>query len=167
MSMIGIGAAEYQIAGYRAGKTKSTVETGTKTFIETVAEKSAQDKVTEYGEKSFALAGATAPQSVKDAWMETVKEVGVNGLGMTANGSTHITEMHMQQVIANYWGVLNSANILGDSVQSAVRATQKALYDLNHPLEPGRVGSMEEQQARVKEREFYTTFLEKLKNSPE
>ncbi len=167
MSINGIGTAGNPAAGYQAGKAERNASSGAKSFLKTVEEKSAQDKVTEYGEKAFALAGATAPQSVKDAWMETVKEVGVNGLGMTANGSTHITEMHMQQVIANYWGVLNSANILGDSVQSAVRATQKALYDLDHPLEPGRVGSMEEQQARVKEREFYTTFLEKLKNSPE
>lgn len=165
MSINGIGTAGCAAEGYRAGKAQSNAESGGKTFMETVVEKSAQDKVTEYGEKAFNLAGAKAPQSVKDAWMETVKEVGVNGLGMTSDGSTHITQMHIQQVIANYWGVLNSANILGDSVQSAVQATQKALYDLDHPLEPGNVRSMEEQQARIKGREFYTTFLEKLKKS--
>ena len=125
MSINGIGTAGNPAAGYQAGKAERNASSGAKSFLETVEEKSAQDKVTEYGEKSFALAGATAPQSVKDAWMETVKEVGVNGLGMTANGSTHITEMHMQQVIANYWGVLNSANILGDSVQSAVRQPRR------------------------------------------
>jgi len=83
MSMIGIGAAEYQIAGYQVGKTKSTVETGAKTFIETVAEKSAQDKVagcgekdeeqirrmseTDFEERVLQNAGPNAPQSVKDA----------------------------------------------------------------------------------------------------
>lgn len=34
------------------------------------------------------------------------------------------------------------------------------LYD--HPLEPNKVRSIEEQQARIKERQFYVTFLEKL-----
>lgn len=165
MSMNGIGSAEYRDTGHQAGKAKRNAESGAKSFVETVAEKTAQDKVTEYGEKSFELAGATAPQSVKDAWMETVKAVGVNGLGMTSNGSTHITQMHIQQVIANYWGVPNSANILGNSVESAIRATQKALYDLEHPLEPNKVSSVEEQQAYVKEREFYTTFLENLQEA--
>ncbi len=160
MGISGIGAAEYQMAGYRAGRNG---ETGTKNFMETVAEKSAQDKVTEYGEKAFDLVGAKAPQSVKNAWMETVEEVGVNGLGMTSNGSTHITQLHIQQVIANYWG-LDCKNILGSSVQSAMQAAQKALYDFDHPLEPEKVRSMEEQRARTKEREFYTVFLDKLKN---
>ena len=50
-------------------------------------------------------AGPNAPQSVKDAWMETVKEVGVNGLGETKNGRTHITDMHIQQIIAHYYGL--------------------------------------------------------------
>lgn len=162
MSINGIGTAGYQMAGYQTGKVQSNVESGTKSFMETVAEKSTQDKVTEYGEKAFNLVGGKAPQSVKDAWMETVNEVGVNGLGMTSNGSTHITQLHIQQVIANYWG-MDYTNILGNSVQSAIRATQKALYDFDHPLEPGKVRSMEEQQARMKEREFYTVFLEKLK----
>ena len=111
-------------------------------------------------------AGPNAPQSVKDAWMETVKEVGVNGLGETKNGRTHITQMYIQQAIANYYGLLalsstipiysalrflfascsasncrcaaSSNDILGNSVESAIRATQKALYDFDHPLEPGR-----------------------------
>ena len=162
MSINGIGTTGYQTAGHQAGKAERNAASGAKTFMETVAEKSAQDKVIEYGEKAFDLVGAKAPQSVKDAWMETVDEVGVNGLGMTSNGSTHITELHIQQVIAHYWGQ-DYTNILGDSVQSAIRATQKALYDFDHPLEPGKVRSMEEQQARMKEREFYAVFLEKLK----
>ncbi len=66
----------------------------------------------DYDEEAFKLVGSNAPQFVKDAWMETVKEVGINGLGMASNGSTHITQMHIQQ-------------------------------------------------ARIKERQFYVTFLEK------
>ena len=165
---------------YKASITKEKVSAVyEKNSIETVAEKSAQDKVTGCGKKDeeqirgvsetdfeervLQSAGPNAPQSVKDAWMETVKEVGVNGLGETKNGRTHITQMYIQQAIANYYGLLHSNDILGNSVESAIRATQKALYDFDHPLEPGKVRSMEEQQARMKEREFYTVFLEKLK----
>ena len=91
-----------------------------------------------------------------------MKEVGVNGLEETKNGRTHITDMHIQQIIAHYYGLSNSTDILGNSVESAMRATQKALYDFDHPLEPNRVISIEEQQALVKERQFYVSFLEKL-----
>lgn len=56
----------------------------------------------------------------------------------------------------------DSTDILGNSVESAMRATQKALYDFDHPLEPNRVISIEEQRALVKERQFYVSFLEKL-----
>ena len=62
--------------------------------------------------------------------------------------------MHIQQIIAHYYGLSNSTDILGNSVESAMRATQKALYDFDHPLEPNRVISIEEQQALVKERQF-------------
>ena len=136
------------------------------TFAQYVAEKDEEQlqsvSTADFEERVLQNAGPNAPQSVKDAWMETVKEVGVNGLGETKNGRTHITDMHVQQVIANYYGLLHSDDILGDSVESAIRATQKALYDFDHPLEPNKVRSIEEQQARVKERQFYVSFLEKL-----
>ncbi len=137
------------------------------TFAQYVAEKDEEQlqsvSAADFEERVLQNAGPNAPQSVKDAWMETTKEIGLNGLGETKNGRTHITQMYIQQAIANYWGTLNSANILGDSVESAIRATQKALYDFDHPLEPNKVRSIEEQQARVKERQFYVSFLDKLR----
>lgn len=140
---------------------------GTPTFAQYVTEKNEErlrdEAATDFEERVLQSAGPNAPQSVKDAWMETTKEIGLNGLGETKNGRTHITQMYIQQAIANYWGTLNSANILGDSVESAIRATQKALYDFDHPLEPNKVRSIEEQQARVKERQFYVSFLDKLR----
>lgn len=138
----------------------------TPTFAQCVTEKEEKQiqnvPAADFEERVLQNAGPNAPQSVKDAWMETTKEIGLNGLGETKNGRTHITQMYIQQAIANYWGTLNSANILGDSVESAIRATQKALYDFDHPLEPNKVRNIEEQQARVKERQFYVSFLEKL-----
>ena len=136
------------------------------TFAQYVAEKDEEQlqsvSAADFEERVLQNAGPNAPQSVKDAWMETTKEIGLNGLGETKNGRTHITDMHMQQIIANYYGLLHSDDILGESVESAIRATQKALYDFDHPLEPNRVISMEERQALVKERQFYVSFLEKL-----
>ncbi len=138
----------------------------TPTFAQCVTEKEEEQiqnvPAADFEERVLQNAGPNAPQSVKDAWMETTKEIGVNGLGETKNGRTHISQMHIQQVIAHYWGRTDSANILGNSVESAIRAAQKALYDFDHPLEPNKVRSIEEQQARVKERQFYVSFLEKL-----
>ena len=157
MSINGIGAG-YSPTGY-TNNIVTKAETG-KNFADTITEKVETSK-RDYDEEAFKLVGSNAPQSVKDAWMETVKEVGINGLGMTSNGSTHITQMHIQQVIAHYYG-RDYTNILGNSVQSAIQATQKALYDFDNPLEPNKVRSLEEQQARIKEREFYVAFLERL-----
>ncbi len=59
-------------------------------------------------------------------------------------------------------GIGGTNDILGSTVQSAIRATEQALYDFDHPLELDKVRSIEEQQARIKERQFYVAFLEKL-----
>ncbi len=61
--------------------------------------------------------------------VETVKEIGVNGLGMTGNGSTPITQMHIQQVITHYYSQ-DGTNILGNSVQSAIQATRNSVFAL-------------------------------------
>ena len=46
-------------------------------------------------------------------------------------------------------------------MESAIQATKKALYDLEHP-KVYTPRSIEVQQARIKEGEFYKVFLEKL-----
>ena len=51
--------------------------------------------------------------------------------------------------------------ILGSTVESAIQATKKALYDLEHPV-VYTSRSIEVQQAGIKEGEFYRAFLEKL-----
>ncbi len=84
---------------------------GISTFAQYVTEKNEErlrdEAATDFEERVLQSAGPNAPQSVKDAWMETVKEVGVNGLGETKNGRTHITDMHIQQIIAHYYGLSN------------------------------------------------------------
>lgn len=163
MSVSGIGAAGYPLTGYMARKTEGSAESGTVGFMETAAEKAAQGKATDYDEKAFASVGANAPEEVKQAWMDAAKEIGMNGLGMSGNGMlTHLSQMMVQR--AENWmnGIGETNDILGSTVQSAIRATEQALYDLDHPLSPDSVKSIEVQRQQVQERAFYQLFLDKL-----
>lgn len=162
MGINGIGTAGYPLAGYTARKAERSTESGTVGFMETVAERIEQDKTTDYDEKAFDMVGPNAPQEVKDAWMEAAKEVNANGLGIRGNGMmSHISQMMVQR--AENWmnGIGETNDILGKTVQSAIMATEQALYNLDHPLAPA-YRTIEAEQARIKEREFYTAFLEKL-----
>ncbi len=161
MSIHGIGTAGYP-AWYGTKKTERSAEAGAVGFMETVAEKVPQDKKADYDEKAFDMVGPNAPQSVKDAWMKAAQEVNANGLGIRENGMmTHISQMMVQRLGKVLKGETENPDILGNSVESAIRATKQALYDLEHPI-AYTPKSIEVQQARIKEREFYNAFLEKL-----
>lgn len=163
MNVSGIGAAGYPVTGYTARKAERSAESGAVGFMETVAEKAAQDKKTDHDEKAFASVGANASEEVKQAWLEAAKEIGANGLGMSGNGMlTHLSQMMVQRVENWMNGIAGTNDILGSTVQSAIRATKQALYDLDHPLSPDSVKSIEVQRQQVKERAFYQLFLDKL-----
>ena len=162
MSVNGIGAAGYPAAGYQARKTERSAESGAVGFMETVAEKAAQDKTRNYDEEAFDMVGPNAPQDVKDAWMEAAKEVSANGLGIRGNGMmSHISQMMVQRLNKILKGETENIDILGNTVQSAIKAIEQALYDLDHPRTPA-YRTIEAEHARIKEREFYVAFLEKL-----
>lgn len=162
MAINGIGTAGYPVTGYTASKAERSAESGTVGFMETMAEKAAQDKATDYDEKAFDMVGPNAPQEVKDAWMDAAKEVNANGMGIRGNGMmSHISQMMVQRLNKQLKGETENFDILGNTVESAIRATKEALYDLEHPL-VYTPRSMEVQQARIKEGEFYRAFLEKL-----
>ena len=162
MSISGIGTAGYPLAGYTARKAERNAESGTVGFMETVAERIEQDKKTDYDEKAFDMVGPNAPQEVKDAWMDAAKEVNANGMGIRGNGMmSHISQMMVHRLNKQLKGETENFDILGSTVESAIQATKEALYDLEHP----RVytpRSIEVQQARIKEGEFYRAFLERL-----
>lgn len=121
-----------------------------------------EPSVLDYNEKAFYSVGPNAPESVKKAWMEAAREVGTNGMGMLQNGMiSHISQMMVQRVVNWYNGKANDTDILGNTVESAIQATKQALYDLDNPL-LSNTKSIEAQQMCMKERQFYTTFLEKL-----
>lgn len=118
---------------------------------------------TDFDEKAFEEIAPNAPKEVKNAWMEAAKETGVNGMGMGKDGKlSHISQLMVQRLTNIYNGKLNPNDILGSTVQSALYAVKKALYDLEHPLEPVSHQSMEVQQQKMKEKEFYQAFIEKL-----
>lgn len=162
MSVNGIGTAGYSLTGYTARKTESSVEPGMVGFMEKVEEKLVQEKAAGQDEKAFEMVGRGAPQEVKDAWMDAAKEVNANGMGIRGNGMmSHISQMMVQRFHKQLKGETDNFDILGSTVESAIQATKQALYDLEHP----RVytpRSIEVQQARIKEGEFYRAFLERL-----
>ena len=161
MSVNGIGAG-YPMAGYAARKTEKSAGSETAGFMEIVEEKAARDNTVDHDEQAFEMVGPHAPQKVKDAWMEAAKEVYANGMGIQKNGMmSHISQMMVQRCNKMLRGEADYSDILGSTVGSAIRATKQALYDLDHPLAPG-YRSIEAQQARIKEREFYEIFLNKL-----
>lgn len=73
--------------------------------------------------------------------------------------------MQMGVQIALKWakGELDQADFLGSSVESAIRAIEKWLYDLNHPLAGQPAKSIEQQRLADVERKFYESFLDKLR----
>ena len=162
MSVNGIGTSGYPVTGYQTRKAERSGESGAAEFMEIVAEKAAQDKTTDYDEKAFDMVGPNAPQDVKDAWMGAAKEVNANGLGIRGNGMmSHISQMMVQRLNKMLKGETENFDIFGNTVESAIQATKKALYDLDYPLAPA-YRTIEAEQARIKEREFYVAFLERL-----
>ena len=115
-------------------------------------------------EKMFENIGATAPESVKKAWLEAAEEIGTDGTGTLKNGMmSHISQLTVQMAVKRFNGEADYSNILGNSVKSAIQAIQNALYNLEHPI-AYTPKSTEVQQACIKEREFYIAFLDKLQN---
>ena len=162
MGISGVGTAGCPMTEYTARKAERSAESRAVGFMETVEEKAAQGKAANQNEKAFEIVGPNAPQEVKDAWMEAAKEVNANGMGIRGNGMmSHISQMMVQRLNKQLKGETENFDILGSTVESAIQATKEALYDLEHP----RVytpRSIEVQQARIKEGEFYRAFLEKL-----
>ena len=153
---------------YASKESKKDTSLKTEDFMQAVEEKNKQpvteDKRAEYAEKAFESIGSNAPAEVKQAWMEAARETGVNGLGIGGDGMIrHISQMMVQRLQKNLQGISSDPNdLLGNSVSSAIWATSKALYDLENPLTPENTRSIEVQRMRIKEKEFYQAFLNKL-----
>ncbi len=147
--------------GSISGKTAQSGKTG-KSFTDSLeeAEKAGRTN-TFYAEQAFQQIGKNAPQEVKDAWMEAAAEMDVGGPGMKKNGMlSHISQLMVERVERSMRGQ-DPEDILGSSVQSARKAVEAALYDLEHPLAGGR-RPVSAREWIEKERQFYKAFLAKL-----
>lgn len=137
-----------------------------KSFSDIVEQKtSAVDKQywRDRASKAFDTMGPNTPSEVKQAWMETVEETGMN-VGFYYDGETlHYPPIQLlnQRILRGVKG--EPDDLFGNSVQSTMRVIQTAIYDIDHPLSGGTAKSITEQQEARKERAFYVAFLEKLK----
>ena len=167
MSINGI-AASYYPTGYVNNKT-TKAETG-KTFAEIASQKSVEaDK--EAAQKKFSAVldhiGSQAPDEVKQAWKEAEEETGgfitVYGLWISDDGKEcHITKMMVDRFVRWFKGDVNQDDMLGNSVQTAMSAVEKWIYDLDHPLIGQSARSIEDRRLIEIERKFYESFLDKL-----
>ncbi len=147
-----------------SGKAAQSGKTD-KNFADNIKEAEKTEKAgrpnTFYAEQAFCQIGKNAPQEVKNAWMEAAAEVGVGGPGMKKNGMlSHISQLMVERVERSMRGQ-DPEDILGSSVQSARKAVEAALYDLEHPLAGGRRPASAREWIE-KERQFYKAFLAKL-----
>lgn len=166
MSVNGIGLAGV-VSGYEAGRSQKYKKEETPDFLQAMEEntKNTVEEQADQAEKAFETVGPNAPESVKKAWMEAAKEVGANGLGVKANGMlSHISQMMVQRLTNQMQGKQNPDDILGNSVDSAISAVRKAIYDIDNPIGSRGVQSIEVQRAVMQERQFYKTFLDKLQH---
>ena len=162
MEMKGLNTTDCLAKGFGTKKAERNVSSNAIGFMETVAEKAAQDKI-DYDEKAFASIGAKAPAEVKQAWMEAAKETGANGLGMSGSGKlTHLSAMMVKQMVNRISGAGKTNDLLGSTVQSAIRATEQALFDIDNPSPLESPKSMEVLRQYEKERAVYQSFLKKL-----
>ncbi len=125
--------ADYYQAGYVNSKAAKVEEE--KSFVEIATQKMAEADKEIAQEKSSAVLdviGANAPDEVKHAWMEAEKETGVHitkcGLWISNDGKhAHITQVMIQTAIKWAKGELvdEQADLLGNSVQSAISAVEK------------------------------------------
>lgn len=160
MSIRGIGTIGYPMAGYETKRIETNVSENQ--FMDTLIEKESTDK-SSHAEKAFRSVAPNAPEKVKTAWMETAAEIGIDGMGRMKNGMMgHISQMLVQQFTNQLNGKPNYNDILGNSVESALQATKKLLYDLENPLEPASQRSLEVQQQIMKEKAFYQSFINRL-----
>ena len=165
-------AADYYQAGYTNDQA-AKVEVG-KSFVDIANRKSAEagkEMVQENASESINMFGPNAPDEVRQAWMEAEEKTGVHiakaGLYITPDGK-HACFTQLAGPILHKWlrGELNETDqvdLLGSSVESAINAVNKWIYDLDHPLAGQPAKSIDEQRLMMNERAFYEAFLEKLK----
>ena len=171
---IGGSLAAYQYANKtqkNSAAEKASFADTVKNFAETAAQKAAEaDAAGNSVEKYPAVLdymGYNAPEKVKQAFTEAEKETGgfINSAGMwiSADGKhCQMTKMFVERFLRWYKGEYNQSDMLGSTVQSAIGAVNKWMYELDHPLIGAAPTRQEDRWLVEKERRFYESFLDKL-----
>lgn len=128
----------------------------------TEADGSTKKTARQYREQVFDQIAPNAPQRVKQAWLDAADVAGVDGMGVSNSGKlSHISQLMIRSIEKGYRGN-GVCDLLGNSVQSAMRAADEALYALEHPLDAGRGRTAEQIENRRKEKIFYQEFMKRL-----
>lgn len=115
-----------------------------------------------YREQVFDQIAPNAPQRVKQAWLDAADVAGIDGMGVSDSGKlSHISQLMVRSIEKGYRGN-GVCDLLGNSVQSAMRAADEALYALEHPLDAGRGRTPEQIENQRKEKIFYQEFMKRL-----
>ena len=161
-------SASYMVS---LNKGRQNIADDTKrSFSDVAAMKAEEAESNEVQKKTSAVLdsiGSQAPDEVKQAWMEAEEETDafftVFGLYISKDGKhAHMTQMGIDRFVRWYRGEFNQNDLLGSSVGSAIKAVNKWIYDVDHPLAGSPARSEEERKLIMKEREFYEVFLNKL-----
>ena len=108
---------------------------------------------------SFDPLGPNAPDSVRDAWDKAEQETGVNGYGKGGDGKlTHISAMLTMQIEQRL--TRGHSDLLGQSKQSAIEATQRALDRMSSSLWIS--ANPNSAELHKSEKSFYEAFLKNL-----
>ena len=98
---------------------------------------------------------STVPESVKEAWQETMEESGVNPF---SDGFSTLAQLVMEQDLMTG----GDDNIFGNTIESSLAATKKILDRIENPL--GRVDE-DKAESLQREKKFYSTLLRKLEKT--
>lgn len=132
-------------AAYKASANRSmqNIAGDTKrSFSDVAVMKAEESDSKEVSKKTSAILdsiGSQAPDGVKQAWMEAEEETGafftVYGLYISKDGKhAHMTQMGIDRFVRWYRGEFSENDLLGSSVESAIKAVNKWIYDVDHPL---------------------------------
>lgn len=97
----------------------------------------------------------TASEDIKKAWDETLKETNVNPFATTYGNA--ISQIAMEQDFATG----GNDQLFGGTMEESIESVEKILDRIDNPL---GIAPEESQEYKQQEREFYATFLSKLKN---
>lgn len=97
----------------------------------------------------------TVPDSVADAWQETLEETGINPFWEGYTGV--LQQLSMEQDFLTG----GNDNLFGKTVESSIEAIETILERIDNPI--GKSGSGDEEYLSS-QKEFYSTLLSKIKS---